>query len=66
MCIRDSAPFEAFKDLDVLILAVSHKQYLELGQAKLEGLVREGGVVIDVKSVLDPKKVGRKLSYWSV
>jgi len=60
------APIEAFKDLDVLILAVSHKQYLELGQAKLEGLVREGGVVIDVKSVLDPKKVGRKLSYWSV
>ncbi len=60
------APMDAFKDLDVLILAVSHKQYLELGQAKLESLVREGGVIIDVKSVLDPHKVSRKLSYWSV
>jgi len=60
------APLDDFKNLDVLILAVSHKQYLEMGQAKLEGLVVEGGVLIDVKSVLDPTKVSRKLSYWSV
>ncbi len=60
------AAMDDFKDLDVLILAVSHKQYLDLGQSKLQSLVREGGVLIDVKSVLDPQKVDRKLSYWSV
>jgi UDP-N-acetyl-D-galactosamine dehydrogenase len=60
------ASMDEFKDLDVLILAVSHKQYLDLGQSKLQSLVREGGVLIDVKSVLDPQKVDRKLSYWSV
>jgi UDP-N-acetyl-D-galactosamine dehydrogenase len=60
------ASMDDFKDLDVLVLAVSHKQYLDLGQSKLQSLVREGGVLIDVKSVLDPLKVDRKLSYWSV
>ncbi|HQY63754.1 MAG: nucleotide sugar dehydrogenase [Myxococcales bacterium] len=55
-----------FKDLDALIFAVSHKQYLEMGQPKLESLVREGGVLIDVKSALDPKKVSRGLDYWSL
>ncbi len=57
---------EEFKDLDALIFAVSHKQYLEMGQAKLESFVREGGVLVDVKSALDPKKVGRGLGYWSL
>ena len=57
---------DEFKDLDALIFAVSHKQYLEMGQAKLESFVREGGVLVDVKSALDPKKVGRGLGYWSL
>ncbi|HRG97369.1 MAG TPA: nucleotide sugar dehydrogenase [Polyangiaceae bacterium] len=57
---------DEFKDLDALIFAVSHKQYLDMGQAKLESFVREGGVLIDVKSALDPKKVSRGLDYWSL
>ena len=60
------APLESFHDLDVLVLAVSHKQYLELGQHKLQGFLRDGGVLVDVKSVLDPNKTERKISYWSV
>jgi UDP-N-acetyl-D-galactosamine dehydrogenase len=60
------SPIEAFKDLDAVILAVSHKEFLALGQAHIEGLVHEGGVLVDVKSVLEPTKVSRKLHYWSV
>ena len=60
------SPIEAFKDLDAVILAVSHKEFLALGQAHLESLVHEGGVLVDVKSVLEPTKVSRKLHYWSV
>jgi UDP-N-acetyl-D-galactosamine dehydrogenase len=52
--------------LDALILAVGHQQYVEMGQAALTGLVREGGVVIDVKSALDPTKIDRGQTYWSL
>jgi UDP-N-acetyl-D-galactosamine dehydrogenase len=60
------APIEAFKDLDAVILAVSHREYLAMGQATLQRMVREGGIVVDVKSALDPAKVDRGLTYWSL
>jgi len=52
--------------LDALILAVPHRQYMEMPTRALLGLVREGGVVVDVKSVLDPAEVDRGLTYWSL
>jgi UDP-N-acetyl-D-galactosamine dehydrogenase len=53
--------------LDALIFAVPHRKYLEMGEANLLGLVREGGVVVDVKSVLDPARTkARGLAYWSL
>jgi UDP-N-acetyl-D-galactosamine dehydrogenase len=53
--------------LDSLILAVSHKWYLERGAARLLEMVRAGGVVADVKSVLDPALAERRrLRYWSL
>jgi UDP-N-acetyl-D-glucosamine/UDP-N-acetyl-D-galactosamine dehydrogenase len=60
------AALDEMAQLDALILAVSHRFYLGLGQARLLGLVRDGGVAIDVKSVLDPAKVGRRVRYWSL
>jgi UDP-N-acetyl-D-galactosamine dehydrogenase len=60
------ASLDTFQKLDALILAVSHKPYMDMGQAKLQAMVREGGVLVDVKSVLDPSKVDRGLKYWSL
>ena len=48
------------------MIAVSHKQYLELGQQKLLSFVKNGGVVADVKSCLDPSKIDRGIRYWSL
>jgi UDP-N-acetyl-D-galactosamine dehydrogenase len=58
------APLDRFVDLDALILAVAHKEYLQ--DKGLIGRVRDGGVVIDVKSALDPTKLGRNVAYWSL
>jgi UDP-N-acetyl-D-galactosamine dehydrogenase len=58
------APLDRFVDLDALILAVAHKEYLQ--DKGLIGRVRDGGVVIDVKSALDPGTLGRNVSYWSL
>jgi UDP-N-acetyl-D-galactosamine dehydrogenase len=52
--------------LDALVLAVSHRAYLELGQARLQAMVRDSGVLVDVKSALDPSQVSRGTRYWSL
>ncbi len=57
---------DEMKELDGLIFAVSHKEYLQMGQSTLLGMVKDGGVVADVKSALDPAKVERGIRYWSL
>jgi UDP-N-acetyl-D-galactosamine dehydrogenase len=52
--------------LDALIFAVSHDWYLRMGQDKLAAMVRDGGVLVDVKSALDPARIGRGVRYWSL
>ncbi len=58
-------PLDELVELDALILAVPHRAYLDAGAERIAGLVKEGGIVIDVKSALSPK-LGRGLSYWSL
>ena len=57
---------EDYKNLDGLIVAVSHKEYIQLGQSKLLGMVRDNGCFIDVKSVFSPTKLERGIQYWSL
>jgi UDP-N-acetyl-D-galactosamine dehydrogenase len=59
-------PFAQLHDLDAVVFAVSHKAYLEMGQEKLLAPLRDGGVLVDVKSALDPSKLGRGIKYWSL
>lgn len=58
-------PLEKFQGLDALILAVSHKQYLADIDA-IYARVRDGGAVIDVKSVLPTKQPPRGIRQWSL
>jgi UDP-N-acetyl-D-galactosamine dehydrogenase len=60
------SPLDALSHLDAMVLAVSHRWYLDLGQPNLLGMVRDGGVVADVKSVLDPNAMERGIRYWSL
>jgi len=57
---------EEYKNLDGLIVAVSHKEYIQLGQAKLQGMLRDNGCFIDIKSVFAPAKMDRGIRYWSL
>ena len=57
---------EEFRALDGVILAVAHKHYMDMGQEKILSSVRDGGVVVDVKSILDPGKIKRPVKYWSL
>jgi len=51
--------------LDALILAVSHRQYLEMA-GSLTDRIRRGGVLIDIKSVFDPATIRDDILYWSL
>ncbi len=59
-----SAP-EELADLDALVLAVNHAEYLA-DPAALTGRVRKGGVLIDVKSALARDGLPEELVYWSL
>ncbi len=62
----DLVPFEDLARLDALVLAVPHRTLLEMGVDGLCAPMRADGVVIDVKSALDPADVGPPRMYWSL
>jgi len=57
---------EELVQLDAVILAVSHEEYRAVGTEALTSRVRNGGVVVDVKSALDPARVRDGVIYWSL
>jgi UDP-N-acetyl-D-galactosamine dehydrogenase len=58
--------WEAFQNLDGLILAVSHRAYLEQGPEALAGRLRPQGIFVDVKSAFAPGDFPPGLTYWSL
>ncbi len=62
--LRFTAP-ETLEQVDVLILAVNHRQYLEQIDTLLTCL-HPGGIFIDLKSAVDPAKVPEGVRYWSL
>ena len=54
------------KDVDGVIVAVAHRSFLEMGLSELLRPLRDqkSGVLIDVKSILDPSKVPFSIKYW--
>jgi UDP-N-acetyl-D-galactosamine dehydrogenase len=64
----DLCGFDDLRALDGLVLAVSHDAFLGLGVERLLAPLRDGGVLVDVKSGLDPQTVERhrRIRYWSL
>ena len=56
---------EAIEGVDAMILAVPHEAYRsDLGG--LQSSVRDGGVLLDVKSMMSPQDADSRLTYWSL
>jgi UDP-N-acetyl-D-galactosamine dehydrogenase len=60
------AALEDIRNLDGVIVAVAHQTYREMGAEKILGLVRHGGVLMDVKSLFRPARIDRSIRYWSL
>lgn len=56
----------SLSELNGLIMAVPHNAYLEMGMEELLRPLKAGGVLIDVKSALDPANVPQSCHYWSL
>ena len=53
------------RNLDLLVLAVNHAHYLEDPRG-LVARLKPDGVLLDVKSALDPAEVPDEIAYWSL
>lgn len=60
------SPLSAFQGLDGLVLAVPHAAYRALPLAAVVAMLRTYGVLIDVKSMLDPAALPPGIAYWSL
>ncbi len=63
---QDIRPLQAFRNLDGLVLAVPHTSYKALGAAEFAAMLKPDGVLIDIKSMLDPAAIPPGIAYWSL
>lgn len=58
--------WQDLSNLDAVVFAVNHQAYLDIPHDQLLACVRPDGVLMDVKSVLDPATVPSSIIYWSL
>jgi UDP-N-acetyl-D-galactosamine dehydrogenase len=62
----DLAELTSFQGLHALILAVPHNEYLTGDAAELLKTLSDNGILIDVKSALEPASILPSVHYWSL
>jgi UDP-N-acetyl-D-galactosamine dehydrogenase len=59
------ATWDSLRNFDGIVLAVPHRAYREMGHAALLRILKgNGGIVMDVKGLLDPRSLPSGISYW--
>ena len=61
----DLNPLDDFTALDALIYAVAHDEYRPF-HGSISEMVGDGGIIADVRSVLDPAQLRPDVRYWSL
>jgi UDP-N-acetyl-D-glucosamine/UDP-N-acetyl-D-galactosamine dehydrogenase len=59
-------PIDDLVELDGLVLAVPHAAYLEEPREWLVGRIRDGGVLMDVRSMIASGSLSSGIRYWSL
>jgi UDP-N-acetyl-D-galactosamine dehydrogenase len=62
----DLVDASSLRDLDGLILAVPHEEYLSRGVNDLAAPLKDGGVFIDVRSAIEPAQLPGRFRAWSL
>jgi len=53
-------------DYDAVIVAVNHKDYVNLDEAYFDSITKDKGILIDIKGIYRDKFPEQKLHYWSL
>jgi UDP-N-acetyl-D-glucosamine/UDP-N-acetyl-D-galactosamine dehydrogenase len=56
---------DRFYNLDAVVLAVNHQAFLQEPQ-KIQRMLKNDGVLIDIKSALQPQDIPKTITYWSL
>ncbi|HTM43888.1 MAG TPA: nucleotide sugar dehydrogenase [Polyangiaceae bacterium] len=59
-------PWEEFTELDALVLAVPHRQFLDRTPQNLLASLRHSGAFLDLKSAVNARDARPDLQYWSM
>ena len=59
-------PWEEVSNLDACVIAVAHRRYLDCDVKEITDKIKQGGVVVDVRGLFDPKQIRSDLQYWSL
>jgi UDP-N-acetyl-D-glucosamine/UDP-N-acetyl-D-galactosamine dehydrogenase len=57
---------DQLRQLDVIVVAVSHLHYTKLSGKDFSRMLNPGGVLVDVKSIVDPKSLRDDIRHWSL
>jgi UDP-N-acetyl-D-galactosamine dehydrogenase len=60
------SPLEDLRDLDAVIYAVNHSQFLDRGLDMVLGCLKPTGVLVDVKSAFASSRCPPGIAYWSL
>jgi len=55
-----------FTGLSALVVAVAHEKFAELGGDRLSAMLENDGVLVDVRSKVDPFSLRPDIAYWSL
>ncbi len=63
----DMADEAELTQVDALVLAVSHEDYIKQGTGLLTKHLKPGGVLVDIKSAFDPREIEKLgYAYWAL
>ncbi len=65
-CDVELTQLDQFSDLAALIYAVPHEAYASMGPGRMSEMIARNGILVDVKSKIDPQAVRPDITYWSL
>jgi UDP-N-acetyl-D-galactosamine dehydrogenase len=57
---------DEFREMAALVVAVAHDEFEALDGARLSEMLADDGVLVDVRSKIDPSSLRSGITYWSL
>ncbi len=58
--------WENLSNLDIILFAIPHRQYLKMPRQKLLQCLQPGGIFMDIKSIFEPETLPPEIVYRSL